>query len=107
MARYTVTTKSFFTARSIMAMVDWIDGGNEDIIGEALYSIHYFLDEIVPPYVDDDGTYGDTPPPPYLSRDRVLRKSTEKLRRVDAEKVRSFIAKLRRTADDMEFMLDC
>lgn len=107
MARYTVETKSFFTAQSIMAMIEWIDGDNDNIIGEALDSIHYFLSEIAPPYIVDDGSYGDYAPPVTLRRESALRAGAGKLRQMDASKVRSFIATLRCIADDMEFMQDC
>jgi hypothetical protein len=96
--QYTVTTESYFTAQAIMAMVDLIDGENDDIIADALQSIHYFLDNAVPSYymVADE-----------TRRESELRESAGKFHQVKADQLRSFIAKLRRTADDMEFMQRC
>lgn len=102
---YTMTTDSYFTAQNLGVLLEWLENGNRDVTDDAIKAIHYFLDNLAPPYFKEIPQDGSPPPEHVTNREKALMLSSDHyLGAACDEQVSAFAAVLRRIADDIEFM---
>lgn len=74
-SQYTIMTEDYYVAKSVLALVDFATGDDDNAADDAIGAIHFFLDDLTP-----------------LSR----------IKTVDDEVILRFVKTLRGYADDIE-----